>query len=239
MERRQAVVLLVILLVASLASFVVGIFVGSHGSRHDRNEAQQIEEVVIDPSTPVPLAQPVPERPQTQNVKVASADVSAETAQEVPTELTFYDDLSTTQPAPAEPLGSGINVEPAPKVKPPIPLAEEPIIVTQTPVVVVPQPSPEPIIVKQEPKAIAMPKSSATGTHAVQVGSFGASKDAIKLKEKLLSKQYPAYMVEADLGSKGLWYRVKIGPYVDSATAEKAQQALLQLENIKGFVSRK
>ena len=54
----------------------------------------------------------------------------------------------------------------------------------------------------------------------------------------MLGKGYPAFVVEADLGKKGLWYRVRIGPYVDSAAAKLAQKTIEKREKIKGFISR-
>ena len=103
-----------------------------------------------------------------------------------------------------------------------------------------------PIVVKKtaqdkSPEVVSgatMPEVVPGGTHSVQIGSFGSVGDAIALKKKMLGKYYPAFVVEADLGKKGLWYRVRIGPYKNSAAAKRAQKVLEEKEKIKGFISR-
>ncbi len=237
MERRQAVVLLVLLLVASLVCFVVGIFVGRHSA--ERNYAEKLEkaqQVLVAQAQPAEQSLPVPAKPLSAEpaMPVAVEDAAAQAP-----DLT-YDDLSKEPEVPAEPLGSGINLAPEPvkESQPPIALPEQPIVAKQEP-----KPAADPVAQKMaapEPlKSAEMPRFSPSGSHAVQVGSFAASKDAIALKEKLQSSGYPAYMVEADLGAKGLWYRVKVGPYAGGDLAKVAQQYLEQKDKIKGFVTRK
>jgi cell division septation protein DedD len=228
MERRQAIILLVLLLVASLASFVVGIVVGRHGGEGDLAANQQIEELMVAPVATVPLAQSVPQRPAVTSAE--SNPVAVAQGEQPQAELSFYDDLSKEPEVPAEPLGSGINLAPVPKVEPPISLPERPVVVKQAPAV-------KPILIA--PDSAGLPKMDTAGSHAVQIGSFNASRDALALKKKMLDKDYPAYMVEADLADKGLWYRVKVGPYTGASMAKVAQQYLLEQEQIKGFVTRK
>ncbi len=223
MEKRQALLLLVLVLAVSLASFTLGVIVGQRGAERDLAVKQQQTEQVLQAKVPPRAATPVAVRP------VGSP--SGESAGEPPveeTKLTFYDNLAKESSAP---LGSGINL--APQEKPPIALPDQPIVkkaATQVAAVVEPVATSQPVT--------GQPKVDPQGRFSVQVGSFAAAVDAGKMKQTLLAKGYPAFMVEADLGKKGLWYRVRLGPYIDNLTAKSMQQLIERQEKIKGFVSR-
>lgn len=242
MEKRQAVILLVLVLVVSLASFTLGVIVGRRGAERDlAQKIQQTERVLVtQTSSPVAVSKPVPATEQPVDVPPVEP-VSEQT------KLSFYDDLAKETVTETVPLGSGINLAPIEKpeagnvVQPPIDLPDQPIVKRETTVVaaVVEQAAQEESTeVAAQKSESEMPKALPAGSHAVQIGSFGAAGDAISLKQKMLDKDYPAFVVEADLGKKGLWYRVRIGPYADSATAKLAQKLLEEKEQLKGFVSR-
>ena len=82
------------------------------------------------------------------------------------------------------------------------------------------------------------PKVDPQGRYSVQVGSFSAAVDAGKMKQTLLDKGYPVFMVEADLGKKGIWYRVRLGPYADNDAAQTMLVLVEKQDKIKGFISR-
>ncbi len=238
MEKRQAVILLVLVLVVSLASFTLGVIVGRRGAERDlAQKIQQTEKVLVTQtstsavsSTPTPVAQEKDIVPPVEPATEA-------------TKLSFYDDLAKE----TVPLGSGINLAPVEKqevtkaVQPPIDLPDQSIVKKESAIVsaaVEKVAQNEPTVVASQELESEMPKVVPAGSHAVQIGSFGAATDAAALKQKMLDKDYPAFVVEADLGKKGLWYRVRIGPYADSAAAKSAQKLLEEKEQIKGFVSR-
>ena len=227
MEKRQAVILLVLVLVVSLASFTLGVIVGRRGAERDlAQKIRQTEKVLVAQTPPPvslsPAAVVIPREPIVQPVEPVVAEQK----------LSFYDGLEKE----TVPLGSGINLAPANKqetfkvVQPPIDLPDQPIVKKM------PQDNSPKVV--SAPSGAKMPKVVTAGTHAVQIGSFGSVGDAIALKRKMVGKDYPAFVVEADLGKKGLWYRVRIGPYKDSATAKLAQKLLQEKEQIEGFVSR-
>ena len=230
MEKRQAVILLVLVLAVSLASFTLGVIVGRRGAERDlARKMSQTEKVLVAQVPEVPTAVP------------PTAKTAPETPAEQPVQkeqkLSFYDDLGKE----TVPLGSGINLPPAvekapEEVQPPIDLPEQKIVkkTTEEAVAKSADVAPE----TQSVEATGMPKVVADGSHAVQIGSFGTAGDAISLKKKMLAKGYPAFVAEADLGKKGLWYRVRIGPYVDATAAKTAQSLLEKKEKIKGFISR-
>jgi len=242
MEKRQAIILLVLVLAVSLVSFTLGVMIGRRGAERELAYQQsQAEKVLVAESSAT--TQPAgTERGPT--VDVSSPTVAGQPVTEAQGDdpkLSFYDDLAKEN----VPLGSGINVAPSKEKNavepPPIPLPEQPIV-KKTPEkeTVVAAVTPPPVA-KPAPTASAqgMPAAVSGGSHAVQVGSFSAEKDATALKQKLVKFNYPAFVVEADLGAKGRWYRVRVGPYSDAEQAKAAQIFLEEHEKIKGFVSRR
>ncbi len=248
MEKRQAIILLVLVLVVSLASFTLGVIVGRRGAERELAYAKTQQDKVLVAQAPPVVTSPAPKAtapPDPVADKIAGVTTETVTGQEP--KLSFYDDLAKD----SAPLGSGINMAPveepaaAGSSQPPIDLPAQPIVEKaprQETVAAVKQPAPAAPAPVPKPAAgndsETMPRTVAGGSHAVQIGSFSAAKDAIALKEKLLKQGYPAFMVEADLGAKGLWYRVRVGPYADAEEAKVAQQVLEKKEKIKGFVSR-
>ncbi len=232
MEKKQAVLLLILVLVVSLASFALGVMVGSRGAKRELAQKQQAAEKILVAKAP----EKVVPAPQLEPATPTPAEPS-EAAQEE-TKLTFYDKLAKESP----PLGSGINLpppeaKPAPAAKPPLELPEQPIVKKET-VAVAAAPAPaQPEPTADFPASI-LPQTDPAGKYALQVGSFSTAADAGRLKKRLAEKGYPTFVAEADLAAKGIWYRVKIGPYADSATAKKMQQLMEKKENLKGFVSR-
>ncbi|PLX99772.1 MAG: hypothetical protein C0622_09950 [Desulfuromonas sp.] len=240
MERRQTIILLVLVLGVSLASFTLGVIVGRRGAERDLAYRMQQSERVLVAQAPAAPVTAVPPR-VTVTERGAVADERQESAPvESKTELTFYGDL-TKEPRQSKPLGTGINDAPpkaeekaesvvdAPVVKPAANATEKPA---------------EPASAGGTEEAAVtaldteLPQVTAGGSHAVQVGAFNVAGDAVALKQRLEKDGYPAFVVEADLAEKGIWYRVRIGPYADAATAKHAQEVLEIKEQIKGFVAR-
>lgn len=235
MEKKQALLLLVLVLVASLASFTLGVIVGQRGATRELVLKQQAaEKILVAPAPARPAAVPVPPAAQ------AEQKVAGQAKEE--TKLTFYDDLNKQSVAP---LGSGINLPPAEQkpeaaTKPPLDLPAQPIVKKGS---VAAAEKSAPQATKAEAAvadtALIMPKVDPQGKYVLQVGSFAAAGDAGKVKQRLLNKHYPAFVAEADLGKKGTWYRVRLGPYADSEAAKTMQQLLEKQEQMKGFVTRK
>lgn len=228
MERKQALILLVLVLAVSLSSFTLGVIVGRRGA--ERDMAQRFAE---------PRRIMVAEAPIPQAGSEVTAPAESESAEEE--KLTFYDNLSRGETVP---LGSGINLPP--KVEQPAiekPQAEKPQVadtqkqnVEKTSEKVSEVPAQKEPAVKESSEII--PPAVASGTFSVQVGSFSSVADAGRLKKKLTARGYPVFIAEADLGPKGLWYRVRLGPYADSEQAQRAMRIADKKDKIKGFISR-
>ncbi|HEY5672855.1 MAG TPA: SPOR domain-containing protein [Malonomonas sp.] len=228
MEKKQALLLLILVLVVSLASFTLGVIVGQRGAERDLSMKQQAAEQVLVAKLP---ARTLPQVETKSAPAIAEKPLTEAPAEE--TKLTFYDNLAKESSAP---LGSGINLPPQERpqvVQPPISLPDKPIVVKGATKIAAVAES----VVDSQP-ATGQPKVVAQGSYSVQVGSFAAAVDAGKLKKTLLDKGYPAFTVEADLGKKGMWYRVRLGPYADNDAARTMQLLVEKQDKIKGFITR-
>ncbi len=244
-EKKQATLLVLLVLVIALVSFALGVIVGRHTGDSVVQQIQEPRRIIV-AETPV-----VPDEKS-----VDSVNSSAE-------KLTFYDNLSKEEPAP---IGSGINLPPATEkavsehlavdqpqavavssVKPPTPVAEVVAAVKAQPVspviaVLDPTPvsAPVPVSARQDLAAVdRLPTVSIGGGWVVQVFASRSAADAGTLRDKLNNKGYPAFIAEADLGKKGIWYRVLFGPYADKAAAVQAQKFAEKKDRLKGFAKRR
>jgi cell division septation protein DedD len=57
--------------------------------------------------------------------------------------------------------------------------------------------------------------------HALQAMASQNQAEALQLAERLKGAGVPAYMVVADLGSRGRWFRVRIGGFATPADAQR------------------
>jgi cell division protein FtsN len=79
-----------------------------------------------------------------------------------------------------------------------------------------PKPTPkpkEPIVVKPKPTP---PAAATKELYYVQAGSFQNLGDAEKLKAKLAFSGFEAIIQDATIPDKGVWHRVRLGPFGDS-----------------------
>lgn len=207
MEKKQAILLVVLLFGIALVSFFLGILVGRSGSSPESSSGNIA-------ATPLPVTPPAAEEvPTTETTPAPTAAVEGAPEEKEP--LTFYDALPEGQNPP---LGSGINLppqaKPAAKPEPPIPAASTATV-------------PEPL-----------PKSVAQGTYIVQAASFRKMSDASALRDRLTKKGYAASLQNADLGDKGVWYRVMVGPYAAKDEAAQIAARLSAEEKLSGMVKK-
>ena len=213
-ERRQRLVMLILVAAVTVASFFLGVMVGERGrapgSGGPADAAYQPAVQVAPPPLPSSLYT-------------------------APQKLTFYDDLPKGNAAP---LGSGINLpktsyvsQPPPAPLPPptaapttaaAPPVQEPVQAqAQASAAKPPAPAAKPPV-----QAIAAPKVAPTGSFVIQVASTKDQAEAKRLVASLKAKGFTVATERADLGAKGIWYRVVAGPYGDQVAAEKAAAQL-------------
>lgn len=213
LEKKQALVLVVMGLVIALISYGLGVVVGrSGGETIVHEDIAATERIAIQPTEPNPASgtlQPAEEAADPQ--------------------LTFYDTLPEgNQP----PMGSGINMpaQPTEPVAAPVdvridrePAAE---VVASKPAPAVVKPKPQPIAsVAPQPKAVQA-SAVASGSYIIQVASVQKVDGAQNLSGRLSKSGYPAFVEKTDLGSKGVWYRVYVGPFASKNAADGAASTL-------------
>ncbi len=210
MEKKQAILLVVLLLGISLVSFFLGIMIGRNGPTPAVVSKETVTKPLpVAPNPPVPAKAEMPAVPEPAPKKEA---------------LTFYDALPKGEQPP---LGSGINLPSEAKTSP----KSEAQPGEAAPMVAAP---PAPVKAAAPP----LPKTVSQGAYVVQVASFKQLPDAISLRDRLVKKGYAVFTQEADLGDKGVWYRVMVGPYAGSAAAGQAAEHLEIKEKLAGIVKK-
>jgi cell division protein FtsN len=142
-----------------------------------------------------------------------SADQSPATAPPTP----------LTKPAPAKPQPSE-QAQSAPAVEKPAPPVEKPA----PPVTVAPPSPPKPKPVASAPVAaapVAAAPSAAPGAYVLQIGAYKSGADAeaawkeVQGKHAALLSGISHDIQKADLGEKGVWYRLRAGSFADKTSA--------------------
>ncbi len=142
--------------------------------------------------------------------------------------------------APVVPLGDDDEIEPPAVPDKPVP--EKKITTNQSatkpPAKVVEKVPAKPIpppVVKAAPTKAEPAESGKVSGWVVQVGSFSARNNARALRDKL-RKQGHASFVESIKSTSGRVYRVRVGPELSKAAADKLRQRLIKEAGLKGLV---
>ncbi len=88
-------------------------------------------------------------------------------------------------------------------------------------------PGAEEPVTEQQPQQAA-PLPVAKGGYFIQVGSFQSAEDADNLKAKLAMMGLEASVQVVDLADKGIWHRVRVGPFTDAAEISRVRASLQQ-----------
>jgi cell division septation protein DedD len=234
LEKKQAGILLALVLVVFLLSFALGVLVG-------RSSVRPVVAVAPPQAVRLPVAEVVP--PPT---------AAAPATDERPADsLTFYDSLPKGGQAP---LGSGINLRPArepatPATAPAPAPAESAKPSAAAPATAVATSMPAKTDVQALPPAkaaapVAAPVAKAAapvaaGGYLVQAAAFRGSEDARRLQAKLVRKGYAAFTEEAQLGAKGVWHRVYVGPFATAGAADAVVSRLKAEERLTALVRKR
>ncbi len=203
LERKQVVLIVVLIFAVAGVSFFLGVLFGQSGG--------SLPGLSANATTPkLPMAtKTVPPPP---------------TATKAPPEkLTFYDNLPKGNQAP---LGSGINLPPD-KKKPTTAVKKKAVV------------KPAELSSAPRQKPVTVPTASSDGSFVVQVASFRTSEDAGKLVVRLKTYKLTTFVESADLGKKGVWYRVLTGPYGSREKADQAAGLLREKERLSALVRQR
>lgn len=113
------------------------------------------------------------------------------------------------------------------------PVAEASFSSAESPVVAAAPPVP-PLPAPAEETAAARPD---TKGWVVQLGSFRDKGRALALQKKLRGMGYTAFVEQAE-GKGVTWYRVRVGPELERANADRLRDKLATDTSLKGLVTR-
>jgi DedD protein len=158
--------------------------------------------------------------------QAAAADLDALDAQAEP--------VVTPKPKPAEkpaPKPAERADAPPPPAAPSAPPVEPPPHATAASpdAVVVAPAAKEPLVVPPPPRApttqvsaiVLTPPPHDPGAFTVQIGASPDAAEAQRLENKARGAGLRPYVVKADLGAKGTWYRVRVGSFADKDSAAR------------------
>lgn len=86
------------------------------------------------------------------------------------------------------------------------------------------------------PEGGALVTAGGDGGYQLQVASFKDQSDADKLVEELKKRGYPAYRQAAYVSDRGLWHRVRLGPFQTKQSASKAKAEFDEKERMSAFL---
>lgn len=89
----------------------------------------------------------------------------------------------------------------------------------------------------KEVLAAKIPQAGEVRAWTVQLGSFSSQKNALALRDTLRAKGYPSFVEALKSGGKMI-YRVRVGPELTRASADKLRQKLLQEMKMQGLVKQ-
>jgi DedD protein len=136
------------------------------------------------------------------------------------------DSLDAAQSAPAAPLPKPAPPpvqQAAPVDAPPPPAAQA----EARDAVVVAPPKKETLVVAPPPRSlqasavVLTPPPKDLAAYTVQIGASPDRAEASRLESKARGAGLKPYVVEADLGAKGTWYRVRVGSFEDKDSANQ------------------
>ncbi|WP_295400803.1 SPOR domain-containing protein [uncultured Thiocystis sp.] len=96
-----------------------------------------------------------------------------------------------------------------------------------------------PRVAKETDDAAPEPRKRDDGMPSwiVQVASVGTAQGAAELERKLRNAGFPAFVEKAEVRGK-LYYRVRVGPELDRANAERAATRLRQQQKLDTLIQR-
>lgn len=177
------------------------------------------DQIVRDRIEPLILPEPPEESEPAQVVLDAPSPAAVAPAEPTPP-ATPPAEAAPAEPVPAPAPTPAIPTTPAQPVAPPA---------AATPAPVAPAPAPA----AQPQSTPAQPLSG----WVVQLASLASKDNALALQERLRGLGYTAFVEEVRT-AQGVLYRVRVGPELERANAEKLRDRLDQQVQIKGIVTR-
>jgi hypothetical protein len=178
----------------------------------------------IKPATPAPTAPSAALAPPPTTAKPMAMTPAPTTTQTPPPSTTKpmamapapTPAVTQVKPTPTPPKQTQVATAAPRSLTPPATAATKPAAVETKPLAAVPAPAPQ----------TAAPAAAApSGSYLVQVASYPSEAEAqtafaeLKRKNGALLSGYTANVKRVDLGAKGVWYRLRVGPVADKDAA--------------------
>lgn len=117
---------------------------------------------------------------------------------------------ASDQPPATAPVSSSQNAEAGPPALPNVPRSPNDVI-----------------RVGRQTRPVGEETSFAGAVYSVQVASSTSIKESERLQQQYISLGYEAHIMTADLGEKGIWYRVRVGNLATRQEAQELKQEIL------------
>lgn len=186
--------------------FTIGVLVGRKSAPAAAQELAAAEAAVEKPAAVVP-ARPAPAKLEVPPLEVKQAALAPPPAPD--------------EAPPADPADKPAAEKPA-QGRTPAHAAADPrpsaVIPAPRPATVVPAPQRPLQVAAASPVSLTAPPRD-PGAFTVQIGSSQDRAEALHMENKARAAGLKPYSVEADLGRKGTWYRVRVGAFHDRDAA--------------------
>jgi cell division septation protein DedD len=181
-----------------------------------------------------PLGSGINLRPARVPAPLATAPAPAESAK--PSAAAAVPVVATSMPAKTD-----VPAPPPAKAAAPVAKAAAPVAKAAAPVAKAAAPvakAAAPVAKAAAPVAKAAAPAAAGG-YLVQAAAFRGNEDAKRLQAKLARKGYAAFTEEVQLGAKGVWYRVYVGPFATAGAADAVVSRLKAEERLTALVRKR
>jgi cell division septation protein DedD len=159
--------------------------------------------------------------PQASHLRPQASDLRPQTPiddKAKPAEKAADDEAEAPAKSPAEKSAAEKAAEKRDSTMGRAPAHAATVVVAPRPVTVVPAP-PRPVQVASATPAALTPPPRDLGKFTVQIGASQDRAEAQRMENRARAAGLKPYAVEADLGAKGTWYRVRVGVFHDKDAA--------------------
>ncbi len=226
LERREVILLVVVLLVFALSLFFLGFLAGYGKCKKVAtvSEPQKVERIVVTPDRE--------SSPGVEYTFVTTGGVR---------EVTVSDEENVTSVEKGEeapPVSATHTEEPEKKASPSVEKRAEKKQVTEKKTGKKSAPVSSSVKVKTPRKEkVASPPVKMKKPYTVQVAAYRSKKDALLLVYKLKKAGFDAFYERTNIPGKGVWYRVRVGHYSSRDEAKRWADKIHRRMGLPTFVT--
>lgn len=229
LTNRQVLAVFVVLLLAVMAAFVGGVWVGRRGP---------LAAVQTAGGTAIEAAEIEAGEEPLERFDFFSRGAAGQEMEEVEPEAEVGE-IDAGEPEVGAPPSDPVETVPPPD--PPEPVEEEKPEEPQVAETVEPEPEtetePEPEPAAPEPEPAAPAPAAPAGSLVVQVFSSSNQVQAQSVVDQLRSGGYPALLSPVEVSGRTM-YRVRIGPYADRSAAERIAEAVRRDYRLETWITQ-